>query len=879
MSYGGSRSSAASSGRATTRTSRAVVPARPPVGGAADRAAARRSTSSSTTPPVDALDARVPAAAHHRPPAGLVQHRRADRRLQLAAAPRRGARAVAPRTPSELGVTDGDRVRVISRRGEVVAPVRVDHALRAGLAFMTLHFPDEVATNVLTINNTDPKSGTAEFKATRHPRRAARSRRARGRRRTPPTGDARRPAPLMDIVLGDDDPTGGRARGRRRRARPARQPLGGRAHHVRPRPRVARGGHAARAQRHLLLPVFHAVQSRAGWISPGALNYICQRLTIPPAEAYGVATFYALFSLEPQPPAVAHVCNDIACLARRAKQLCADLEARLGPTGGQRGRTAPGPARTRSGSRARASGCASRRRRRWSPSPARSRASVSVGHAAADGVAALLAGGDAPRAGRPEVPQAGGPRAAAPAPRRPRRSRRASTATARTAATRRCAPRSTWAEQGVLREVTDAKLLGRGGAAFPTGRKWEAVARAPDAARTTWSATPTSPSRARSRTACSSSTTRSRHRGDDDRRLRDRLRARLPLPARRVPAGLGAPRRSRHRQRATRGFLGDDILGRGMRLRHRAAQGRRRVHLRRGDGALQLDRGLPRRAAQQAAVPGRARPVRQADGDQQRRDAGQRAPASCSRAARPTRRIGTADSTGTRLFCLSGSVARPGLYEAPFGITLRELLELAGGVRGGRAAAGRPARRRRRAFVDAGRARRELTFEATRAAGATLGSGVVMVVRRHRRPAGDPAADRRVLPRRVVRAVRALPRRDRAPGGGARAAADGHARGTSEDEYALLDEIGAGDARRVDLRPRPDGRRRDRVGAAQARRLRDRRAAMSRTRHRSAAAHRRARARRRARSQCPRGPDDPRACAGAGHRHPDDVLGARRSRR
>ncbi len=63
-------------------------------------------------------------------------------------------------------MTDGDRVRITSRNGEVVAPVRVDHALRPGLAFMTLHFPDEVETNILTINNTDPKSGTAEFKAT-----------------------------------------------------------------------------------------------------------------------------------------------------------------------------------------------------------------------------------------------------------------------------------------------------------------------------------------------------------------------------------------------------------------------------------------------------------------------------------------------------------------------------------------------------------------------------------------------------------------------------------------------------------------------------------------------------------------------------------------
>jgi formate dehydrogenase major subunit len=48
----------------------------------------------------------------------------------------------------------------------VGAPVHVDETLRAGLAFMTLHFPDQVATNVLTLDAWDPKSGTAEFKAT-----------------------------------------------------------------------------------------------------------------------------------------------------------------------------------------------------------------------------------------------------------------------------------------------------------------------------------------------------------------------------------------------------------------------------------------------------------------------------------------------------------------------------------------------------------------------------------------------------------------------------------------------------------------------------------------------------------------------------------------
>ena len=65
-----------------------------------------------------------------------------------------------------LGVRNGEEVRISSRRGSIIAPVRVQRSLRPGLAFMTLHFPDEVETNVLTINATDPKSGTAEFKAT-----------------------------------------------------------------------------------------------------------------------------------------------------------------------------------------------------------------------------------------------------------------------------------------------------------------------------------------------------------------------------------------------------------------------------------------------------------------------------------------------------------------------------------------------------------------------------------------------------------------------------------------------------------------------------------------------------------------------------------------
>ena len=73
---------------------------------------------------------------------------------------------LAPEDAARIRVADGERVRVVSRRGAVEAPVRIDEGLRPGLAFMTFHFPDDVATNLLTIDATDPKSGTAEFKAT-----------------------------------------------------------------------------------------------------------------------------------------------------------------------------------------------------------------------------------------------------------------------------------------------------------------------------------------------------------------------------------------------------------------------------------------------------------------------------------------------------------------------------------------------------------------------------------------------------------------------------------------------------------------------------------------------------------------------------------------
>jgi formate dehydrogenase major subunit len=78
---------------------------------------------------------------------------------------RKEAIEISPADGERYGVGDGERVRIVSRRGAVEAPVRYTETLRPGLAFMTLHTPDEVDVNTLTIEAPDPKSGTSEFKA------------------------------------------------------------------------------------------------------------------------------------------------------------------------------------------------------------------------------------------------------------------------------------------------------------------------------------------------------------------------------------------------------------------------------------------------------------------------------------------------------------------------------------------------------------------------------------------------------------------------------------------------------------------------------------------------------------------------------------------
>ncbi len=91
--------------------------------------------------------------------------------------------------------------------------------------------------------------------------------------------------------------------------------------------------HPSPNTRSLLLPALHAAQARVGWISEGALNHLCERLSVPPAEAYGVASFYDMFSMKPRPPSVVHVCDDIACRVNDAEALCRDLEQTIGKAG------------------------------------------------------------------------------------------------------------------------------------------------------------------------------------------------------------------------------------------------------------------------------------------------------------------------------------------------------------------------------------------------------------------------------------------------------------------------------------------------------------------------------------------------------------------
>jgi NADH-quinone oxidoreductase subunit F len=219
------------------------------------------------------------------------------------------------------------------------------------------------------------------------------------------------------------------------------------------------------ARRDLLLPALHAVNDRAGWISPGALNYLCERLEIPPAEAYGVATFYGMFSTSARPPVVVHVCDDIGCIGAGAERVCAAMEKALGPAGA-----------ANEGARV-----------MWQRSPClgaceRAPATLVVesGEAPSARTVAPVGPEDAPALALHATPPAQ-KRNGATAPhiggsvlrllRRVGRIHPESLDDYRAHDGYRALRRAlSLGPAGVIREVTLSKLVGRGGAAFPTGR-------------------------------------------------------------------------------------------------------------------------------------------------------------------------------------------------------------------------------------------------------------------------------------------------------------------------------------------------------------------------------------------------------------------------
>jgi NADH-quinone oxidoreductase subunit F len=543
------------------------------------------------------------------------------------------------------------------------------------------------------------------------------------------------------------------------------------------------GGHAARSQRHLLLPVLHAVQARVGWISPGALGYICRRLTIPPAEAYGVASFYALFALEPRPPVVAHVCTDIACMCRGSEELVAELERTVGPAGEL---PVDGHAM-------------------WLESPClglceRAPAVLvteageepserSIAPATAEDVASTLAGRLPERMAADPVAQQGDPDV--------RLMRRFGVVDPDSLDSYRGhggydALRRAFAlgPMGVIREVSDSKLLGRGGAAFPTGRKWEAVARQPVRPHyLICNADESEPGTFKDRVVfeqdpfslIEAMTIAAYATGAEYGYVY--LRGEYPLAWERLVNAVTLARRH--------GFLGDDIMGQGMRFD---------IELRKGAGAyicgeetalfnsIEGFRGEPRNKPPfpvDAGLFQKPTVINNVETLVNVLDI-------VLEGGRAFAERGTESSTGMRFFCLSGCVEGPGLYEAPFGVTLRQVLDMAGGVRAGRdlraillgGAAG--------AFVGPDMLDLELSFEATREAGVTLGSGVIMVfdetvplVPVLLRIAGffrDESCGQ-CVPCRVgtVRQQEALLR-----------LANGRPRGSVDDELALIDEIARG---------------------------------------------------------------------------------------
>jgi len=438
---------------------------------------------------------------------------------------------------------------------------------------------------------------------------------------------------------------------------------------------VAYGGfHGAAGRRHLLLPALHAVQDSIGWVSHGALNYISERIPVAPAEAYGVATFYDLIATEHQPERVARVCDDVVCKAADGNKLISDLEAELGPENTPNGE----------GMWVR-SACLGHCEKGTAAFIQRAgEQALTIAPVTVDEIAAVL-GGDSVTTSTTPV--------ATPS----------FTALTKARAMGAAAVRD---------EVVKSGLRGRGGAAFPAGIKWNGVADAPgDQKYIVCNADESEPGTFK------------------DRWVIEQNPFALIEGIAIAAFAVGAAKAYiyiRGEYRAAEDLLASALEVTGSELGVD-------IEIRRGAGAyicgeetalfnsIEGFRGQPRQkppfptqsglfgsptlinnVETLAAIPGIV-----ADG------------------GATFAQIGTEESTGLKLFCVSGNVANPGVYHVEFGVTTRELINLAGGAKGeiqavltGGAAG---------SFVTEAQLDVPMTFEDGRESGISLGSGAIMV--------------------------------------------------------------------------------------------------------------------------------------------------------
>ena len=457
-----------------------------------------------------------------------------------------------------------------------------------------------------------------------------------------------------------------------------------------------------------LLPALHAAQEQYGHLPEPVAAEIGRRLGVPLADVYGVIDFYTMFYKEPVGEQIVRVCVDPPCAQFGGQQVLEALSEHLG--------VRPGEVTSDRDWTLERAPCLGR----CELAPVVLIDDFPLAHAKADQPQALLSGDWEQVTSR----VGGDPRLL---------TRNCGNGAPTTigdyeadggyAALRKAV--GEMAPTDVIEEIKASGLVGRGGAAFPTGVKWEGAANAPgDPKYVINNADESEPGTFKDRVLME----------DDPHGSMEGL----------ILAGyaVGAEKgffyiRGEYRkaedivqnaieEAKRQGYLGANILGSDFGFE---------IEIRRGAGAyicgeetalfesIEGKRGFPRIKPPFPTTHGLFGKPTVVNNVETLANV----PLIIRDGSQAFRQMGTEQSPGTKLFCLSGDVARPGLYEVPFGVPLRHLLDdLAGGVVGGElqailfgGAAG--------AFATQQHLDVKLTFEDLIEAGLPLGSGVVMI--------------------------------------------------------------------------------------------------------------------------------------------------------